>query len=313
LNRIANGILVRIFRTLRRIAVIHPFVSRAFQEWYELPFPPTHYHSPLPEIPTVKRNLHRWYREDGLAGIRMDLRRQTAFLDSLAMFGSECDKLPSFDRVTAEGYGPGYGEVEAHFLHCLIRHFKPRKIIEVGSGVSTYFALNALEMNRHNEGIDASMICVEPYPKPKLHALVAQQNVTAYEQQVQDVDTRLFEQLEEGDMLFVDSSHVTKVDSDVNFLYFGVLPTLRKGVIVHVHDIAFPYLTCPPDHPMFDQSLLWNEGALLRAFLMWNGVFEILMCQSFLHFKCPESIKKVLTIYDQQKHFPSSIWMVKVG
>src|SRR5205807_605065 len=132
--------------------------------------------------------------------------------------------------------------------------------------------------------------------------LVIQKRITLYEQPVQDVDTRLFEQLGEGDILFIDSSHASKVDSDVNFLYFEVLPKLRKGVIVHVHDIPFPYLTCPPSQPLFDRSLLWNEAALVRAFLMWNGTFEILMCQSFLNYKCPESIKRLLRIYDQQKH-----------
>ena len=75
-------------------------------------------------------------------------------------------------------------------------------------------------------------------------------------------------------------------------------------MIVHVHDIPFPYLTCPPGHPMFEKSLLWNEAALLRAFLMWNGVFEILMCQSYLHRKCQDSIKKVVKIYDQQQALP---------
>ena len=135
--------------------------------------------------------------------------------------------------------------------------------------------------------------------------------MTAYEQKVQEVDRGVFDQLAEGDILFIDSSHVSKVDSDVNFLYFEVLPRLRKGVIVHIHDIPFPYMTCPPGHSMFEKSILWNEAALLRAFLMWNSAFEILMCQSYLHGKCPESIKKVVSSYDPHKHFPSSLWMIK--
>jgi predicted O-methyltransferase YrrM len=313
MKRIAGGTLGRVVRPLRAIKALDRLVSLAFQLWYEMPVPPTHFYSPLPDISDVKRNLHRWYREDNLTGVRMDLDRQKDFLESLVPYKAECERLPSVERVTAEGYGLGYGEVEAHFLHCLIRRFKPRKIIEVGSGVSTYFALQALEMNRRIEGIDSAMVCVEPYPTLQLRGLVAQKKVTAYEQQVQDVDSGIFEQLADGDILFVDSSHVSKVDSDVNFLYFRVLPRLRKGVIVHIHDIPFPYLTCPPGHSMFEKSMLWNEAALLRAFLMWNGVFEILMCQSYLHRICPESIGKVTKIYDHDKHFPSSLWMLKAA
>jgi hypothetical protein len=175
----AWSIFVRILRFLKATRIMHPVVL-LFRGWYELPFNPTHYYSPLPEVNTVKQNLRRWYRDGGLAGIRMDLGGQKTFLESLASYSTECDKLPSFDLVTAAGYGLGYGEVEAHFLHCVIRHFKPRMLIEVGSGVSTYFALNALEMNRRSEGIDASMICVEPYPRPKLRALAAQKGPSCW-------------------------------------------------------------------------------------------------------------------------------------
>lgn len=162
LRRLARAVLVPSIRVLRGVKSLDPLVSRAFQEWYELPFAPTHYYSPLPDLPTVKRNLHRRYVEDGLAGVRMDLARQRAFLESLAPYRTESESLPSFDLVSSKGIGLGYGEVEAHFLHCLIRHFKPRRIVEVGSGVSTFFALNALEVNQKAESIDSSMICIEP-------------------------------------------------------------------------------------------------------------------------------------------------------
>jgi predicted O-methyltransferase YrrM len=192
----------------------------------------------------------------------------------LVPFSSELDLLPSFDQVTAEGYGLGYGEVEAHFLHCVVRHLKPHRMIEVGCGVSTYFSLNALEMNSRYGGTPATMICIEPYPSPKLRELVVQKKVNLHEKQVQDVDLRHFEELEEGDILFIDSSHAGKVDSDVYFLLFRVLPRLKKGVVIHVHDIGFPYLTCPPTHPMFNHFLFWNEAALLKAFLMWTRLLK---------------------------------------
>jgi hypothetical protein len=250
--------------------------------------------------------------DEDLSGIQMVGDRQDAFLESLGHFGSECDQLPGFGQVMADGFGLGYGEVEAHFLHCAIRHLKPRRIIEVGSGVSTFFSLNALDVNSRSGGTPATMICIEPYPSPKLCDLVRQRQVTLYEKQVQDVDPQLFEQLEEGDILFIDSSHVGKLDSDVYFLLLRVLPRLKKGVVVHLHDIPLPYLTCPPSHRMFGSSLFWNEAAFLQAFLTWNPVFEVLACQSYLHYHHPESIKKIAHIYDPATHFPSSLWMQRV-
>lgn len=145
-----------------------------------------------------------------------------------------------------------------------------------------------------------------------LRQLAAQGKVKLFEKQVQDFDPRLFDDLAAGDILFIDSSHAGKVDSDVYFLLFRVLPRLKKGVVIHLHDIPFPYLTCPPTHPMFSHSLYWNEAAMLQAFLMWNKTFEVLACQSYLHYRCPESIKKVARIYNPGKHFPSSLWMKKV-
>jgi hypothetical protein len=311
MKRIAGGTLWRLIHPLRAIKPLDWVVARAFQVWYEMPVTPTHFYSPLPDIAELKENLHHWYRQRDLTGIQMDFHKQTCFLDSLASYRDECDMLPKIDRVTAEGYGLGYGEVEAHFLHSIIRHVKPHKIIEVGSGVSTYFALNALEMNRQTDRVNSEMVCIEPYPRPKLSELVAQQKVTTFEQKVQDVPAYVFDVLGEGDILFIDSSHVSKVGSDVNFLFFDILPRLKKGVVVHIHDIPFPYLTCPPGHSMFEKSLLWNEAALLRAFLMWNEVFEILQCQSYLHLTCPDCLRRVAPIYDPAKHFPSSLWLRK--
>jgi predicted O-methyltransferase YrrM len=313
MKRIAADGLTRVVRPLRAIKPVDRLVSVAFQVWFELPVPPAHFYSPLPDMSALERNRHRWYREDRLDGMHMDLDRQRAFLKSLVPFRAECDQLLSEEEVTAQGYGLGYGAVEASFLHGMIRRFKPRRMIEVGSGVSTYFALHALEMNRRQDGVDSTLTCIEPYPKPKLRQWVAEKKVTAYLQQVQDTDCQLFDQLEDGDFLFIDSSHTSKVDSDVNFLYFDILPLLRQGVIVHIHDIPFPHLTCPPGHPMYEKSLLWNEAALLRAFLIGNTTFEVLVCQSYLHLTSPQSLQQVVSFYDPEKHFPTSFWMRKIA
>lgn len=291
--------------------IAEQLVAQKLQTRYQIPFPPTHYYSPLPDIPSVKSRSTRWYHKETLEKIPFDPVKQQDLLNQLKTYSKECDDLPSFAQVTAEGYGLGYGEVEAHFLHLMIRHLKPRKIIEIGSGVSTYFSLNALGMNSRQDKSSGEMICIEPYPSPKLSELAVKNNLVLHAKEVQDLELTIFQELAENDILFIDSSHVSKIDSDVNWLYLEVLPRLRKGVVIHIHDIPFPYLSIPQEHPLFTHFLFWNETVVVKAFLLFNDAFEILLCQSMLHFERPEALKEVVTIYDKQDHFPSSLWLVK--
>ncbi len=286
-------------------------IQRVFQEYYKIPCPPTGYYSPLPDIDKARENLPRWYKEGSSVGIDWNLQGQKELLQQLAKYKDESASLPSFEDVSRAGYGEGYGEVEAHFLHLLVRYFKPRKIIEVGSGSSTFFTLNALQMNNKDDGVVSDLICVEPYPSDELRELVKRSEIALYDTEVQNLDVELFRELDDGDMLFIDSSHVTKVDSDVNFLYLEVLPNLRKGVIIHVHDMPFPFPGLPRTHPLFDTYLFWNESSIVKAFLLFNSAFDIVMCQSFLHYNNPESIKSIVSLYDGNIHFPSSLWLIK--
>ena len=194
----------------------------------------------------------------------------------------------------------------------MLRHLRPRRVIEVGSGVSTFYALRALEANRDRDGVTATMTCVEPYPNDKLRTLVADDHVELLQSEVQDVAFERFAELGADDVLFIDSSHVSKRDSDVDHLFLDVVPRLRKGVVIHVHDIPLPLPAPPPDHPMFDTFLFWNEWAIVRAFLQFNTAFRILMCQSYLHLHAPEALRLIVPQYDPGRHFPSSLWLRKV-
>lgn len=193
-----------------------------------MPFPLTHYYSPLADIPAVKGRLNRWHRKGMFNERQWDLTTQKKFLEELRAFKPESDALPSYAQVTVEGYGPGYGEIEAHLLHCMVRYFKPRKVIEVGAGVSTYFTLNALRMNNEEGHVRGEMACIEPYPSRKIDELADQGRISLYAKEVQDVEIDTFRNLEENDVLFIDSSHVAKVDSDVNWMYLEVFPNLKR-------------------------------------------------------------------------------------
>ena len=291
---------------------IEPLVNRLFEIWYDMPFPPAHYYSPLPDLRSVKKNLPRWYKEGASLGVDWNVQKQLELLEQLGPYAVEMASMPSFSEVTQDGYGPGYGEIEAHLLYMMLRHVKPAKVVEIGSGVSTYYTLTALEKNRENDNVVSSLTCVEPYPNQKLRSLVSERNVRLRECEVQDTGFDVFEELSANDVLFIDSSHVSKKDSDVDFLFLEVLPRLRKDVLIHIHDISLPMPALPREHALFDTYLFWNECALVKAFLLFNTAFQIVMCQSYLHFHEPAALKTLVPIYNPQAHFPSSLWLRRV-
>jgi predicted O-methyltransferase YrrM len=290
---------------------IDPLVSRLFEIWYDVPFPPAHYYSPLPDIRAVKKNLPRWYKEDTAPGVDWNLQEQFDLIEHLRPYAAEMNSLPSFSQVTKNGYGPGYGEVEAHLLYMMLRYLKPSRVIEIGSGVSTFYTLAAQKAISGRDHLESKLTCVEPYPNDKLRAFLSERNVGLRECEVQDVGFDIFQELTTNDVLFIDSSHVSKKDSDVDFLFLEVVPRLRQGVVIHIHDITFPMPALPLEHDMFDAYLFWNENALVKAFLSFNTAFRILMCQSYLHYHKPDVLKTLVPIYNPQVHFPSSLWIRK--
>jgi predicted O-methyltransferase YrrM len=297
-----------LLQQVRQVPRINRLVSRLVQRWYGLPVDPLHYYSPLPDIRGLKRRLSRWHHVDTGVGIDWNLDAQVAFTERLAASPAAADTIPSLADVTAQGYGPGYGDVEARTLYLVLRQLRPKRVIEVGSGVSTVFTLAALDANR-GAGTNASLTCIEPFPRAPLRGLAAKGAIALDAREVQDADPRLFEVLERNDVLFIDSTHVSKKDSDVDFLVLDVLPRLAPGVVVHIHDIPFPFQALPADHPLFDLSILWNEAALVKAFLLFNSAFEVLMCQSLLHVERPDVLKRLAPKYNAATHVPTSLWL----
>lgn len=156
-----------------------------------------------------------------------------------------------------------FNGMDARLAFGLLRLWRPGRIIEVGSGYSTLLMVDVV--GRHLSG-QTRITCVEPFPRPFLRKLAG---IELLESKVQDVDSAMFESLGRGDVLFIDSSHVSKTGSDVNFLFFEVLPRLKAGVHIHFHDIFLPY-EYPKDWVM-DESISWNEQYLLRALLMFSA------------------------------------------
>lgn len=186
----------------------------------------------------------------------------------------------------------------------MIWHFGPRQIIEIGSGFSSAVMLDTNEQFLNNA---IQLTFIEPFAD-RLKSLLRQsdqQTVNLVEKNVQAVSPEIFEGLNSGDFLFIDSSHVVKTGSDVNYILFEVLPRLKSGVIIQFHDIFYPF-EYPRDWVFAGRN--WNEGYFIQAFLMYNDAFEIKLFAHYLHKHHPEVFKNMPLCY---KNTGGNLWLVK--
>ncbi|MBI3987599.1 MAG: class I SAM-dependent methyltransferase [Lentisphaerae bacterium] len=242
---------------------------------------PGQFYSPLPDPDEIAKNADVLFRQDirECPGIALNESGQLELLKALAVYHRD---LPFRDEPT-----PGlryyyrndyFSHGDAVMLHALMRHFKPSLIVEVGSGFSS-----AVMLDTNDRFLKGAVRCgfIDPYPN-RLMKLMNEQDRKVHfviHSPLQEVPLDIFLSLNDGDFLFVDSSHVLKIGSDVARLFFEILPRLKPGVIIHVHDIFWPF-----EYPR--QWLLegraWNEAYILRAFLSHNAAFQILYFNHFM-------------------------------
>ena len=229
-------------------------------------FPPGHYYSPIPSIPDVLEEQGRiWRPRASLPGIRLDGDAQ---LNQLAAIAS-AQPIPGEPRYRPDNDFFSWGD--GVVLRGMLAVHRPRRIIEVGSGWSSALILDTREALAD---WDPSLVLIEPHPE-RLHGLLRgdeRGSITIHEKRVQDVDLSVMTALQEGDVLFIDSTHVSKVGSDVNLLLLDVLPQLRSGVFVHIHDVFWPF-----EYPKawVEEGRYWNEDYLIRAILSENPRWAI--------------------------------------
>jgi hypothetical protein len=274
------------------------------------------YYSPLPSVARLKANVARWNRPSALHGIEYDLAAmKSALAELLANYLDVFLTYPPYAEVRQMRFGPGYTAVDALALYMMIRHLKPQRYIEVGSGVSTFYCSLAAERNA-SEGHPLQITCIEPYPFEKLSAIPG---IRVLPQKVEDVDISMFQQLQENDVLFIDSSHILRVDGDVPFLYLEVLPVLNVGVVTHIHDIPYPYnFPYPPDLWIFGREwpMFWNKPMVLQAFLAFNRNFKISLSTPLIRYYDEAFLKQSIPIYESVAQNPntfSSIWLRRIS
>jgi Methyltransferase domain len=290
-------------------------LQHVFETWV----PPGHFYSPFPDPEEFERRVDTlWNTDRDPIGIDLRETHQLALFETLADILD--DDLP-FPAELAEAGGksepryyfdnPAYSWSDALVLHAMLRHIRPRRVVEVGSGYSSAMTLDTTE--RWLDGSPhgpVELVFVEPYPE-LLRSLLRrgdESRVTIHEVAVQDVPLDVFESLGAGDVLFVDSTHVVKAGSDVNHLMFEVFPRLAKGVWIHLHDIFFPF-EYPPD--WIREGRAWHEAYLLRALLTGNDAFEIRWFQNFMWSRHQQLLEGRLPAMG--KNPGGNIWLEKVA
>lgn len=246
-------------------------------------FPPGHFYSTIISIEDVmKRQNEIWRNEsiDGIDGVNLNVDEQIILVEQFEQYYSEIPFTENKSNNNRYYFENGfYSYTDAIFLYSMIRHFKPKQIIEIGSGFTSSVMLDT---NEHFFNKSINLTFIEPYTD-RLKSLLKDNDydmTTIIEKEVQDVKIETFEKLNHGDILFIDSTHVVKTGSDVNYIFFEILPKLKSGVLIHFHDIFYPF-EYPKDWVFKGRN--WNEDYFLRSFLMYNNEFEIKLFSHYLH------------------------------
>ena len=278
-------------------------IRELFQNWERHGFhvTPVHFYQPIPDTQSLPETL--WKQPSGLVGVDMNDAMQLDLLrNEFPKFRCEYEQFPTKPTGEQNEFHLDnrlFERADALVAYCMVRHFQPRLIIEVGSGFSSLVLGDAAAKNG-----SSGLICIEPFPREFLRKGFRGLR-SLIEKKVQDIEPQFFSQLESGDILFIDSSHTVKIGGDVNYLFLEVLPRLKPGVIVHVHDIFLPF-EYRRDW-VLDEFRFWTEQYLLQAFLMFNPEFEVLMANSYLNQYHQEDIKAAFP--DLSSWGGGSFWM----
>ena len=263
-----------------------------------------HYYEPFVHPRDLRKPLEQ---QRNLPGIDWNIDGQLAFLAELR-YATEIPDLttPRTSRTDFRLNNGSFESGDAEYLYQLIRAKKPSRIVEIGSGHSTLMAQRAVRRNREELGqYECEHVCIEPFEAPWLE----QAGVTVIRQQVENVATGLFAQLGRDDLLFIDSSHIIRPQGDVVTEYLEILPSLKPGVLVHVHDIFSPrdYLR----EWVVDRMWLWNEQYLLEGFLTNNDSWKVIGALNLLHHTHFDQLHRVCPYLTMDRE-PGSFYIQRI-
>lgn len=257
--------------------------------FYRLAFAPGHYASPIPDVEEAIKALHQ---STNLPVKDIDLQpsKQLQLLCELTPY---IKKIPFKESATDSNFRYYYNNtmfqrMDGTLLYALLMHFQPQKYYEVGSGFSSGLVLDVNEA----EKLNLELTFIEPYPE-RLESILKENdraNTSIYKKKIQEVDISIFKELNQNDILFLDTSHIVKTGNDVTFWLFNILPVLKPGVIIHIHDIFWPF---EYSENWIKEQKCYNEIYLIRAFLMNNPAYEILFFNHYIQSEYGDSLNKI--------------------
>lgn len=292
---------------IRRAGIHRMKVSRAIFNFVGVYPIRDHYYEPLFNPSRLQQPMDK---PRYLPGIDMNEAEQ---LDLVRRFDFSPELSESFKNSKGEDSlsfyyeNPAFTYGDAEYLYSIIRLMKPKKIVEVGSGYSTLMAVAAVDMNKREDGqYICQHLCIEPYEMPWLESV----GVEVLRKRVEEIPLEFFKQLEPGDILFIDSSHMIRPQGDVLYEFLELLPSLPSGVLIHIHDIFTPF-----DYPedwVKNHGRLWNEQYLLEAFLSFNRDFRVIGALNWLKNYHPEDTGRAFPgLRAHPASIPGSFWIVK--
>lgn len=288
-----------------------PYVKTLHQLNSNSKFPAGHYYSTVISLNDIKKRQNEIWPEKvdkDIIGIDLNTTAQLELLKELCTYYHELPFPETIQEKMGYYYNNSYySYTDAIVLFLIIRKYKPQQIIEIGSGYSSAVMVETNDL--YFKG-NIKLKFIEPFPEERLNHFLGnseRDNIEIIKQMVQKVSLEVFQNLEPGDILFIDSTHSVKTGSDVNYILFEVLPVLKEGVIVHFHDIHFPF-EYPKDWVL--NGFGWNESYFLRAFLMYNDQFSILLFSDYLQKFYKNAFSNMPLTH---KKTGSNLWLVNKG
>jgi hypothetical protein len=283
---------------LRRLKnEVRSSLFRGMEKYFGVHVTPVHYYSPIPKVSELSPDIYT--RVGECPGLDFQEPAQFRFLD---------DVLPPLMAEYTPAANSGLSQVDSVVLYAMIRSRKPSLVVEIGSGESTRISLAALQRNAAS-GSNGRLVAVEPYPRSFLKAMVGPQ-LQLIESRVENVALDVFR---DADLLFIDSSHVARIGSDVNFEMFEIVPRMKVGALVHWHDIMIPV-----DYSrewIQSGTKFWNESYVVHAFMLNNKCFRVVWASRYMQVKHADRLRAQFPYFNPQdpEQQLSSFWVERIA
>ena len=269
-----------------------------FWEFFGVHLVPNHFYFPILDSKSLKK--YNFDQKFDTNGIEFNKSRMLDLLKKMEKYKFEYSNIHQENGYCSNGDGA--------ILYSMIRILKPSKIIEVGSGYSTKVINHARIKNVQECSVNTEITCIEPYPKKVLLDLNINSDIKLIKSKVEDVDEDYFQSLNDGDILFIDTSHVVDIANDVHYLYLKIIPKIRAGVYIHIHDIRLPYEY--PKEWILNQRKYWCEQYLLHMFLSFNSCYEVTFASNYIYNLYKKlMVSNLYGLSESSTGWPGSFWI----